>query len=150
MYRDTKHLLHGQEVRRRAWAAGFIGDSARAVHRENRHRELCCGLPVRDHSAGRAVAVRVRGERMDTRKLVDRWAADDYVLGSAAPELRRLRTISVLYRDATLSWLERAGIGDGMSVLDVGCGPGDVTLLAARLVGPKGAVIGLDSSPEGS
>lgn len=73
---------------------------------------------------------------------------DDYVMGSADPELRRLQTISVLYRDITRRWLERAGIGSGMSVVDVGCGPGDVTLLAADLVGPTGSVVGVDGAPE--
>ena len=71
-----------------------------------------------------------------------------YVMGSSDPELRRLRTISTLYRDITLRWLERAGIGPGMSVVDVGCGPGDVAQLAADLVGPTGSVVGVDGSPE--
>jgi SAM-dependent methyltransferase len=31
-----------------------------------------------------------------------------------------------------------------MRVLDIGCGVGDVSLLAARLVGPTGAVLGID------
>jgi SAM-dependent methyltransferase len=35
-----------------------------------------------------------------------------------------------------------------MRVLDVGCGTGDVALLAAKLVGPKGRVIGVDRSGE--
>jgi ubiquinone/menaquinone biosynthesis C-methylase UbiE len=34
----------------------------------------------------------------------------------------------------------------GMRVLDVGCGTGDVLFLAARLVGPTGAVLGVDRS----
>lgn len=74
--------------------------------------------------------------------------ADEYVLGSADPELRRLQTLSLLYRDITRRWLERAGIGPGMSVVDVGCGPGDVTLLVRELVGATGSVTGVDSSPE--
>lgn len=73
---------------------------------------------------------------------------DGYVMGSSGPELERLRTVSALYRDVTLRWLQRAGIGPGMSVVDVGCGPGDVALLAAGLVGPTGSVLGVDGSPE--
>ncbi len=33
-----------------------------------------------------------------------------------------------------------------MRVVDVGCGPGDVSCLAARLVGPTGTVLGVDSA----
>ena len=73
---------------------------------------------------------------------------DDYVMGSADSELRRLQTISVLYRDITGGWLKEAGIEPGMCVVDIGCGPGDVTLLAADLVGPAGSVTGVDGAPE--
>jgi ubiquinone/menaquinone biosynthesis C-methylase UbiE len=40
-----------------------------------------------------------------------------------------------------------AGIGPGMRVLDVGCGRGDVALLAAKLVGVQGEVVGIDRDP---
>jgi ubiquinone/menaquinone biosynthesis C-methylase UbiE len=40
--------------------------------------------------------------------------------------------------------LDRAGVAAGMRVLDVGCGPGRITLPAARRVGPTGEVMGLD------
>ena len=43
--------------------------------------------------------------------------------------------------------LERAGVQAGMSVLDVGCGPGRVAIPAARLVGPEGRVVALDLQP---
>lgn len=35
-------------------------------------------------------------------------------------------------------------IREGMSVLDVGCGWGDMSLQVARIVGPKGRVLGID------
>ena len=40
--------------------------------------------------------------------------------------------------------LDRAAIGPGMCVLDAGCGPGRLTLPAARRVGPSGEVVALD------
>jgi SAM-dependent methyltransferase len=46
--------------------------------------------------------------------------------------------------DFTRRLLVDAGIGPGMRVLDIGCGAGDVTLLAAELVGEQGAVVGVD------
>lgn len=43
--------------------------------------------------------------------------------------------------------LDRAGVASGMRVLDVGCGPGRVTLPAARRVGANGEVVALDIQP---
>ena len=43
--------------------------------------------------------------------------------------------------------LEAAAIEPGMSVCDIGCGGGQATLQAAELVGPSGAVLGVDISP---
>lgn len=42
------------------------------------------------------------------------------------------------------SLLERAGVEPGMRVLDVGSGPGRLTLPAGRKVGPAGRVVALD------
>src|SRR4029077_13796338 len=42
-----------------------------------------------------------------------------------------------------------AGIGTGMSVLDVGSGAGDVALLAGDLVGRQGKVVGIDRNGAG-
>jgi SAM-dependent methyltransferase len=41
-----------------------------------------------------------------------------------------------------------AGLRPGMRVLDLGCGAGDSTFVAADLVGPSGSVIGVDHSPD--
>jgi SAM-dependent methyltransferase len=40
--------------------------------------------------------------------------------------------------------LRDAGVGPGLRVLDAGCGHGRVTWIAARLVGERGRVLGLD------
>jgi SAM-dependent methyltransferase len=42
--------------------------------------------------------------------------------------------------------LERAALGPGEAVLDVGCGPGDDLVAMAMLVGPTGRLVGLDAS----
>jgi SAM-dependent methyltransferase len=40
--------------------------------------------------------------------------------------------------------LDRAGVGEGMLCLDVGCGTGEVMRLLAQRVGPDGLVVGMD------
>jgi SAM-dependent methyltransferase len=45
-------------------------------------------------------------------------------------------------------YMREAGIAPGMRVLDLGSGMGDVALLAARLVGPGGRVLGVERSPD--
>lgn len=42
--------------------------------------------------------------------------------------------------------LEKMKIGVGEHVLDLGCGLGDQTISMARLAGPSGSAVGLDSS----
>src|SRR5690606_5935580 len=50
--------------------------------------------------------------------------------------------------DLTQDILVRAGLAKGMRVLDLGCGAGDVSIIAADLVGPEGTVLGIDPAPE--
>jgi len=72
----------------------------------------------------------------------------EYPLGYSEQEQRRLILQSRLVDPLTREVLARAGLRDGMRVLDVGCGVGDVSLLARSLVGPSGSVLGIDRSAE--
>jgi SAM-dependent methyltransferase len=71
-----------------------------------------------------------------------------YILGHDHDELARLIDQARFFGDLTDEVLRRAGVGPGMRVLDLGCGTGDVSFLAARLVGPTGTVLGVDRAPE--
>jgi SAM-dependent methyltransferase len=52
--------------------------------------------------------------------------------------------MSDLAEDLTRRLLVDAGVRDGLRVLDIGCGRGDVTFLARQLVGEGGKVLGID------
>jgi SAM-dependent methyltransferase len=71
-----------------------------------------------------------------------------YIWGRGQSEIDRLIEQGRFLGDLTEHLLHMAGIQPGMRVLDVGCGAGDVSFLASRLVGPTGAVIGVDISAE--
>jgi SAM-dependent methyltransferase len=71
-----------------------------------------------------------------------------YQLGIGEDEVARLEIQGRALAPATRMILAEAGIRPGMRVLDLGCGAGDVTFVAADLVGPGGSVLGIDRSPE--
>lgn len=71
-----------------------------------------------------------------------------YVCGHSAREIGRLAIQSRIYDAITRRALLRASIGAGQHVVDLGCGGGDVCLIAAELVGRSGRVTGVDRSPE--
>jgi ubiquinone/menaquinone biosynthesis C-methylase UbiE len=70
--------------------------------------------------------------------------ATGYAMGSSDHERQRLMHQGGMLRDLLADAFRSAGIEPGMRVLDIGCGVGDVAMLAAELVGPKGSVVGLD------
>ena len=57
-------------------------------------------------------------------------------MGHTDRERRRLALQAAILNPLTDSLLRRAGVSAGMSILELGCGIGDVSLIAARLIGP--------------
>jgi SAM-dependent methyltransferase len=68
--------------------------------------------------------------------------------GIGDDEVARLELQGGALAPATRMILTEAGIRPGMRVLDLGCGAGDVTFVAAGMVGPGGSVAGVDRSPQ--
>jgi ubiquinone/menaquinone biosynthesis C-methylase UbiE len=71
-----------------------------------------------------------------------------YALGHSSAEIQRLTNQAAMLRPITERLLRNAGIDAGMRVLDLGCGAGGVSMLAAELVGSAGSVVGIDRSQE--
>jgi ubiquinone/menaquinone biosynthesis C-methylase UbiE len=69
---------------------------------------------------------------------------ESYALDNTSTEQARLNRQSLGLRPMTERLFRSAGIGPGMSVLDVGCGAGDVSVLAAELLDGNGRVVGFD------
>jgi ubiquinone/menaquinone biosynthesis C-methylase UbiE len=80
--------------------------------------------------------------RCAARSILD--VVETYAMGYTQHEMDRLIFQAQLLRPMTERLLRNAGIEEGMRVLDVGTGAGDVALLAAELVGPFGSVTGID------
>ena len=57
-------------------------------------------------------------------------------------------TVNNTQYDAGLFLLKELGLESGMRVLDVGCGPGNITFYLANVVGAHGEVVGVDPSAE--
>lgn len=74
--------------------------------------------------------------------------AKEYVFGDREAEQRRLDSQATLFDPLTERLFRAAGLGAGMRVLDLGSGAGHVALLAGRLVGPEGRVLGVERDPQ--
>ena len=72
----------------------------------------------------------------------------DYALGNTDAEHERLIRQAARVAPTTERLFREAGIGPGQRVLDIGSGVGDVAMLAARLVGPSGKVVGVERDPK--
>lgn len=78
----------------------------------------------------------------------NRKEASTYTMGRTQAETERLIRQSQLYSGLTRRMLTEAGLTNGMKVLDIGSGAGDVAMAAADLVGSEGRVVGVDVNAE--
>jgi len=69
---------------------------------------------------------------------------DHYLLGRGDAEESRLERQSAALAPESDALFERIGIEPGERVVDLGCGPGDVSSLLAERVGPTGSVLGIE------
>jgi 2-polyprenyl-3-methyl-5-hydroxy-6-metoxy-1,4-benzoquinol methylase len=67
-----------------------------------------------------------------------------YVLGHSQSEIQRLIFQARVIRPITERLLREAGLTAGMRVIDIGCGAGDVSMIAAEMVGPSGSIVAID------
>ncbi|MEY4551503.1 MAG: hypothetical protein RL685_7698 [Pseudomonadota bacterium] len=70
-------------------------------------------------------------------------ACREFLAGSSARGIE-LHSMADLTTPMLQRLLTDAGVGPGQRILDVGCGPGTVSLLLAELVGATGKVVGVD------
>jgi SAM-dependent methyltransferase len=70
----------------------------------------------------------------------------DYVLGTHDAEVERLGQQHQVWRARSFDAWQRAGIGLGQTVIDVGAGPGYAALDLAEIVGTSGRVIAIERS----
>ena len=71
------------------------------------------------------------------------WGSKEFAEAWKGRAAERRQTMAAI----TARMMEEAGIGAGMSVLDLGTGTGDTAVLAAERVGEKGRVLASDASP---
>src|SRR6266566_3001197 len=77
-------------------------------------------------------------------KMTEISPTSQYALGSSDEEHERLIRQAARLAPLTERFFRQAGIGPGQRILDLGSGVGDVAILAARLVGPSGEVVGVE------
>ncbi len=73
-----------------------------------------------------------------------RTACTQYVIRGGVEGKRRLELLGRTMWPTTYRLLRSAGLCEGMTAADLGCGGGDVTRGMARMVGSAGCVVGID------
>ncbi|HEX7829139.1 MAG TPA: class I SAM-dependent methyltransferase [Thermoanaerobaculia bacterium] len=69
-----------------------------------------------------------------------------YALGASDAEHQRLINLASHEQDRVVDACRRAGVREGATAIDFGCGPLGALTALASVVGPRGTVIGIDAS----
>src|SRR5262245_150607 len=73
---------------------------------------------------------------------------DHYILATGGKDSARLRLLHDVYGPGTEALLRRAGLRDGLRVVEVGCGSGNTACWVAEQVAPGGSVVAIDVSAD--
>jgi SAM-dependent methyltransferase len=73
--------------------------------------------------------------------------AEHYILATGGRDIERLRLLHEVYGPGTEALFHRVGLRDGMRVVEVGCGSGNIACWVAEQIAPNGFVEGIDNSP---
>ncbi len=77
-----------------------------------------------------------------------RKMSKNYSMKVGELDRERLRILNKYYNPGSLALLKKAGVSDGSSLLEVGCGHGGMLSEISRLVGQDGKIIAIDSNAE--
>jgi SAM-dependent methyltransferase len=73
--------------------------------------------------------------------------AEHYILATGGKDIERLRVLHEVYGPGTEALFRRVGLREGMQVVEVGCGSGNIACWVAEQVGVSGHVVAIDNSP---
>src|SRR5262245_50685367 len=74
--------------------------------------------------------------------------AEHYILATGGKDVQRLRLLHEVYGPGTEALFHRVGLRDGLRVVEIGCGSGNIACWVAQQVAPSGSVMAIDISPD--
>lgn len=72
--------------------------------------------------------------------------SEHYILATGGKDVERLRLLHQVYGPGTEALFHRIGLRDGMRVVEIGCGSGNIACWVAEQVRPSGTVVAIDNS----
>jgi SAM-dependent methyltransferase len=74
--------------------------------------------------------------------------ATNYLIPTGERDVARMHSLNATFDDESMNWIEAEWEVKKIRFLDVGCGPGELTIKIARALGDKSQVVGIDASAE--